>query len=274
MASLDTWLGRPAAGLSRRLPFTLSQTFFPRFVAGVSILLVWELVVRVFAPAYVARPTGILAAIPKTVIDPVFLSAAAQTLTAVAQGLLIAIVIGTLLGLFIGRSVIADRMLRHYVNGFYAVPMIVILPLVSLWFGYTSTARLATVVFASLFSIIVNVSDGARAVPREYLEVSRSFRAGRFRSLFEIVLPSALPYFLAGVRLAAGRALIGAVVAEFFTSINGLGQYIQLMSRTFRHDEAFVAVILLAAFGVGIDLVMQGATRRYLPWYRRDERSA
>jgi ABC-type nitrate/sulfonate/bicarbonate transport system permease component len=274
MASLDTHLASASAPGSRRFPLALSQTFLPRFVAGFSILLIWELVVRMFAPAYVAKPTSILLVIPKTIVDPSFLSATSQTLTAVAQGLLISVVAGTLIGLVIGRSVIADRMLRHYINGFYAVPMIVILPLVSLWFGYTSGARLATIVFASLFSIIVNVSDGARAVPREYLEVSRSFRAGRLRSLFEIVLPSSLPYFLAGLRLAAGRALIGAVVAEFFTSINGLGQYILLMSRTFRHDEAFVAVLLLAGFGVAIDMLTQGATRRFLPWYRRDERSA
>jgi ABC-type nitrate/sulfonate/bicarbonate transport system permease component len=274
MASLDAWLARSPSGGARRITLTLSQTFLPRLVAGLSILLIWEIVVRAFAPAYVAKPTSVVMAIPKAIVDPMFLTATVQTLTAVAQGLAIAIVAGTLLGLVIGRSLIADRMLRHYVNGFYAVPMVVILPLVSLWFGYSSEARLATIVFASLFSIIVNVSDGARAVPREYLEVSRSFRAGRLRSLFEIVLPASLPYFLAGVRLAAGRALIGAVVAEFFTSIMGLGQYILLMSRTFRHDEAFVAVLLLAAFGVGIDMLTQGATRRYLPWYRRDERAA
>jgi len=273
MASLDAWLAKPATAVSRRFSLALSQTFLPRLVAGLAILLIWEIVVRAFAPAYVAKPTTILLAIPKTIADPAFLSAAAQTLIAVAQGLLISVVLGTLIGLIIGRSLLADRMLRHYINGFYAVPMIVILPLVSLWFGYTSGARLATIVFASLFSIIVNVSDGARAVPREYIEVSRSFRSGRWRSLFEIVLPSSLPYFLAGLRLAAGRALIGAVVAEFFTSINGLGQYILLMSRTFRHDEAFVAVLFLAAFGVGIDMITQGATRRYLPWYRRDERT-
>src|SRR5262249_30548329 len=80
----------------------------------------------------------------------------------------------------------------------------------------------ATIVFASLFSIIVNVSDGAKAVPREYIEVARSFRSDRWRTTLEIVLPAATPYFLAGLRLAAGRALIGAVVAEFFTAIGGL----------------------------------------------------
>lgn len=272
MVSVDAVRTGAGEGAAAKRADALPQTFMPRLVAGAAILVVWELVVRLFAPAYVAKPSGVLAAIPRTIVDPAFLSATGQTLGAVAQGLAIAIVVGTVIGLLIGRSLVADRMLRHYVNGFYAVPMIVILPLVSLWFGYTSAARLATIVFASLFSIIVNVSDGARAVPREYVEVSRSFRSGAIRRLFDIVLPSATPYFLAGLRLAAGRALIGAVVAEFFTSINGLGQFIQLMSRTFRHDEAFVGVLLLAGFGVLFDLIIQAATRRYLPWYRRDER--
>jgi ABC-type nitrate/sulfonate/bicarbonate transport system permease component len=213
-------------------------------------------------------------AIPRTIVNPACITATADTLSAVAQGLGIAIVIGTVLGLMLGRSPLADRMLRHYVNGFYAVPMIVVLPLLSLWFGYSSATRLVTIVYASIFSIIVNVSDGARAGPREYLEVARSFRAGRLRALFEIVLPSATPYFLAGIRLATGRALIGALVAEFFTAIGGLGYFILYMSRTFRHDEAFVGVALLAAFGIGVDALVAWATRRFIPWYRREERSA
>jgi NitT/TauT family transport system permease protein len=126
-------------------------------------------------------------------------------------------------------------------------------------------------VFAAMFSIILNVADGARSVSREYLEVARSFRSGPFSAMIEIVLPAATPYFLAGFRLAAGRALIGAVVAEFFTAIGGLGYFILYQSRTYHHNEAFVGVLLLAACGVGFEVLMNGATRRFLPWYRRDE---
>jgi ABC-type nitrate/sulfonate/bicarbonate transport system permease component len=251
---------------------SIPSRVLPRAVAGLAILTAWEAIVRGFAPAYVAKPSGIILAIPKVITDPAFLTATATTLWAVAQGLLIALVLGTLIGLLIGRSITADRLLRHYVNGFYAVPMIVILPLVTLWFGYGSAARLATIVFAALFSIIVNVADGARAVPRDYLEVARSFRSRRLPVLCEIVLPAATPYFLAGLRLAAGRALIGAVVAEFFTAIGGLGYFILFNSRSFRHDEAFVGVLLLAAFGVGFDALVNLCTRHFLPWYRRDER--
>jgi NitT/TauT family transport system permease protein len=248
-----------------------ASDLWPRVYAGIAILGSWEIIVRAFAPSYVATPFGIVKALPHVIVDPAFLMGGLITLAAVAEGLAIALVIGTFIGLIIGRYPLADRAFRQYVNAGYTLPMVVVLPLVSLWFGYTSGARLATVIFAALFSITVNVADGARSVPREYLEVAQSYRSGAWRVLFEIVLPSSTPYFLAGLRLAAGRALIGAVVAEFFTAIPGLGYFILYNSRTFHHNEAFVAVLLLAAFGVGFDVLVNWITRRYLPWYRRDE---
>ena len=213
-------------------------------ITGLVILLVWELVVRAFAPAYVAKPTTVVMAIPRVIVDRAFLSATGSTLLAVAEGLIIALIAGTAIGLAMGRSPAAERALRHYINGFYAIPMIVVLPLFSLWFGYSGSTRLATIIFAAIFSIIINVADGARSVPREFLEVARSFRGGRLRGLVEIVLPSSMPYLLAGLRLAGGRALIGAVVAEFFVSVGGLGMYILYNSRSYHHNEAFVGVHL------------------------------
>jgi ABC-type nitrate/sulfonate/bicarbonate transport system permease component len=264
----------PDAGRTAAPSRGLSGALAARVITGIVILGLWEIVVRLAAPAYVAKPSGIALAIPKVLSDPAFLHAIGVTLLAVVEGLAISLVLGTLLGLVIGRSHIADRLLRHYVNGFYAIPMVVAVPLLALWFGYTGAARLATVVFASVFSIIVNVADGARSVPKDYLEVARSFRARNLPVLADIVLPSSMPYFLAGLRLAAGRALIGAVVAEFITAIPGVGYFILYQSRIFHHNEAFVGVLLLAAFGVGFEVLVNWSTRRFLPWYRRDEAAA
>lgn len=244
-----------------------------RVVCGLVIMLLWELIVRAFAPDYVAKPSTVVMAIPRVIVDPAFLDATRVTLIACAQGLALSLIFGTVLGLAMGLSTLVDRSLRHYINGLNAVPMIIVLPLVSLWFHYSSGARLATIVFAAIFAIIINTADGARSVPREYLEVARSFRSGRLRMLIDIVLPSSMPYFLAGLRLAAGRALIGAVVAEFFLAIGGLGYFILYDSRIFKHDEAFVGVLLLAGFGVGFEVLVGWSTTRFLPWYRRDEKT-
>ena len=262
-----------AVAISPRQSTRSAGTFMPRFITGLALLLLWELVVRALAPPYVAKPTSVVMAIPRVITDPAFLSATGATLLAVAEGLAIALIAGILIGLSMGRSPAVERSIRHYVNGFYAMPMIVVLPLFSLWFGYSGATRIATIIFAAIFSIIINVADGAGSVPREYIEVARSFRASRLRSLIDIVLPSSMPYLLAGIRLAAGRALIGAVVAEFFLSIGGLGYYILYNSRTYHHDQAFVGVLLLAAFGVSFELLVNWGTRRFMPWYRRDEQT-
>jgi ABC-type nitrate/sulfonate/bicarbonate transport system permease component len=245
----------------------------PRLVAGIVILGFWEWAVREFAPDFVAKPSAIAEVLPHVISGAPFFEATAITLAATAEGLVVALIFGTALGVLMGRSLAADRALRLWINGFNAMPMIVVLPLMSLWFGYTGYARFATIIFAAIFAVIVNAAEGARSVPKDYVEVGRSCRSGSLRMLFEIVLPASTPYLLAGLRLATGRALIGAVVAEFFTAIPGLGYFILYNSRTFHQNEAFVAVILLAGFGVGCDALITWGTRHYLPWYRRDEKA-
>lgn len=243
-----------------------------KLIAGLVIAVLWQVLVGAFAPAYVAKPIGIVEAIPKVLASAAFLRAAWSTLSAVMLGLVIAIAVGGLAGLVIGRVRTAERAFGFYISGLYAMPMVAILPLVTLWFGYTNGARMATIVFAAFFSIAMNMADGARAVPPEHLEVARSYRAGWRELWFGVTLPASLPYLLAGIRLAAGRALIAAIVAEFFISLEGLGFYILFNSRTFNHDAAFVAVLVLAGFGVAVELAMNWATRRFMPWYRRGAR--
>jgi NitT/TauT family transport system permease protein len=273
MAETSIGIATAPAAPARSRAAAPAGSFLPRLLTGAVILLAWEIVVRAIAPAYVAKPSTVVLAIPRVIVDPEFLNALGATLAAVAEGLAITIVAGTAIGLLMGRSPTVDRMIRVYINGFNAMPMIIVLPLFSLWFGYSGGARIATIVFAAIFAITMNIADGARAVPREYLEVSRSFRSGRLRTLIDIVLPASMPYLLAGFRLAAGRALIGAVVAEFFLSIGGLGYYILYNSRSYHHNEAFVGVLLLAAFGVSFELLVNWCTRRFMPWYRRDEKT-
>ena len=248
---------------------TAFSDFTIRVVAGVVILVLWEVLARAFAPPFVARPIGILMAFPRVMESHTFWLSARATLTAVFQGLAIAFVAGTILGVAIGRIRMVDRLSSLYISGLFAMPLTAILPLFSLWFGYTADARLAVVVFAAFFSVVTNVSDGARAVPIEYIEVSRAFRGSSLSRLFDVILPASVPYILAGLRLAAGRALIGAVVAEFFVSIPGLGFFILFEARRFHHNEAFVGVALLAFAGVLFEMALRKATAKWLPWYRR-----
>ncbi len=246
----------------------LNHPLFLKATAGLVLLCLWEGVVRWLAPPYVARPSGIAQVILGVLGNAEFLSAAGATLSAVALGLFISLITGTLIGFLMGRIMLLEQGLRYYVNSLFATPMVAIMPLLTLWFGYNTDARLAAVVFAGFFSVTVNACEGARSAPLECLEVAHSFRARPWSTLFDVIFPSSLPYLIAGVRLAAGRARVAAVVAEFFISIPGLGYYILYNSRTFHHNEAFVAVIVLVAAGVGFEAFTRWLTRRYFPWHR------
>jgi ABC-type nitrate/sulfonate/bicarbonate transport system permease component len=257
----------PQAG-RRSLPPWAEKTAIKLSTALV-ILAVWEAGVRLFAPDYVARPLGIASVL----VDVLYYSAEFRdaflgTVLPLAQGLVIAVALAVVVGLAMGQLRPVAYGLKIYVYGLFALPMVAVVPLVTMWFGYTDGARLAVIVFAGFFPMALNVYDGARSVPAEYMEVARSFRSGRLAVWFGVVLPSSLPYLLAGFRLAMGRVLVGAVVVEYMISLEGLGRYIQRNARAFNHDEAFVAVLLLALFGVGAVVVVRLLTRWICPWYR------
>lgn len=270
---MNTQAASVAAGVTVTSRFSkvfLRPDLGVKILAGLVILVVWQVGVAAFAPRFVAKPLGIVAAFPAVITDAAFRAAVASTLGAVLQGLAIAIVAGVVVGIAMGRVKVFDRLLNFYVNGFYAMPMVAVLPLLTTWFGYESSARLATIVFAAFFSIVINARDGARSVPPEFLEVCRAYRARRRYVWFDITIHSSLPYLVAGFRLAAGRALVGAVIAEFFVSLEGVGMYILAHARSFQHNEAVVGVLALAAFGLFFEGFMNWVMRRFLPWARRD----
>lgn len=255
----------PGEGEGRRRSFHPAVV---RTLAGLGILLLWQLFVSAFEPRYIARPTGIIQHLPSVLRDTMFLGDVRTTLAAVIEGLVIAVVFGTFIGLVMGRLSDVHRALGMYVNGFYAMPIIALVPLLTVWFGYTPKARLAVVVLEAILPVIYNVAEGARAVSATYIEVTRIHRAPWWRVWFGVVLPASLPYVLGGIDLAIGRALIGAVVAEFIAAINGLGYYILFNVRSFHQNEAIVALLVLVVFAIGLRALVNLAVTRAFRWYR------
>jgi ABC-type nitrate/sulfonate/bicarbonate transport system permease component len=236
--------------------------------AGIVLLAVWQFGVVLFAPSYIATPLNTARRIPAVLGDGEFGSDVQSTLVSIVEGLAIAVIIGTVLGLVMGRLPDLNRVLGMYVGTFYAMPLIAVVPLFTVWFGYTPSARLAMVVLEAILPIIYNVAEGARLVPSTFLDVTRIHHAPWWRVWLGVVLPNALPYVLAGLDLAIGRALIGAVVAEFVTAIPGLGYYILFNVRSFHENEAMVALLVLVALALALRALVNLAISRGLPWYR------
>jgi NitT/TauT family transport system permease protein len=243
--------------------------FLIRVGTGILLLALWEGSVTWLAPSYVSRPSGVARVLPDVLRDPNFWSSAKVTVVAVFEGLAIGVVAGVLVGLTMGRLRTADRLLRFYVSAFFAMPIIALVPVMTLWFGYTGTVRLTIVSLGAFLPVCLNVYDGTRKLPTHFVEVARSYHARWWNVWFGIALPASVPYLLAGFRLAAGRALVAAVIAEYVVGLKGLGYFILYDSRTFHQNAATVAVLALALLGVGINATADTLMRRLLPWYRR-----
>src|SRR6266568_637311 len=135
----------------------------------------------------------------------------------------VAVLVGVPLGLVIGRYRVLEAALGIYVTAGYAMPLVALVPLLILWLGLGFAVKAAVVFLMSVFPICINTWLGVTAVPKNLIEVGKSFVASDAVILRRIVLPATLPYIMAGVRLAVGRAVVAMVIAEFFTTISGLG---------------------------------------------------
>jgi ABC-type nitrate/sulfonate/bicarbonate transport system permease component len=240
-----------------------------RTIAGLLLLALWELAARILGTTFVARPTGVVEVAPEVFSTEKFWVDAWETIGAVIGGVLIGAVAGMILGLAMGRIRLVRWFFTTYVSGLYTLPMVAVVPLMTIWLGYTPETRLVAVALSAFLPIVVTTADGSRSIPKEYLDVARTFRAKTHNIWFGIALRNAIPYLIAGLQLAIARALVTAVAVEFLAGVPGLGYSILQQTRSFQQNQAFVGVILLTAFVVGTRAVLTLARRRFLPWYGR-----
>ncbi|HZQ13597.1 MAG TPA: ABC transporter permease [Pseudolabrys sp.] len=237
-----------------------------RYGFVVVILIVWELVAPHINPIFFTSPSKIAQAFYETTISgelPYFLW---QSLQVMVYGLSIAIVVGILLGVAMARLRWLDWALDLPINALYAMPLVAVVPLLVLWFGIYMKAKIIVVFLFAVFPLLINTYQGVRECDKGMLEVAQSFRSTEWRTWQDVLLPFALPYIIAGVRLAIGRGLIGMIIAEFYTTISGLGFMITKYANVFAMDKTFVPVIVLMVLGVSLTTLLKWVGRRIAPW--------
>jgi NitT/TauT family transport system permease protein len=176
---------------------------------------------------------------------------------------------GIPLGVLVARFTTVELATDLYINALYATPMVAVVPLIVLWFGFGIPAKIVIVFLFMIFPVLINTQQGVKSVDRGLLEVARSFCSTERQLWGDVILPSAMPFIAAGFRLAIGRGLVGMVVAEFYTSIAGLGYMIVRYANAFDTAKLFVPIVVLMVMGV---LLVQGAKAievRIAPWQRR-----
>ncbi|HEX6768163.1 MAG TPA: ABC transporter permease [Candidatus Binatia bacterium] len=181
-------------------------------------------------------------------------------------GLGLSIVVGLPLGLIMGRSATLENLLDPYVTACNATPRIVFLPLLILWFGIGIWSKIVIVFAGAVFPLLINTYTGVKNVNRVLVNVVRSFGANEWQVMKIVVLPNSVPYIIAGLRLAIGRAILGVVVGEFFGSSQGLGYMIASAASNYKVDVVFVGVAIFMALSVILTLAVKQLESRLASW--------
>jgi NitT/TauT family transport system permease protein len=232
----------------------------------VCMLILWEIFGRDINPVFGSYPSAIAAAFWDLLVTGQLQSALYESLRPFALGYCLAIVVGIPLGLVIGRFRVAEAALGIYITAGYAMPLVALVPLLILWLGLGFKVKVAVVFLMALFPITINTWLGVNAVPKTLIEVGKSFVAPDVVILRRIILPATLPYIMAGVRLAVGRAVVAMVIAEFFTTISGLGAVIINSANNFDTATMFVPIIILMVMAIGLNSLIGLIERRVAPW--------
>lgn len=189
-------------------------------------------------------------------------------------GFTLASISAVILGLLMGRYRTFEWTLDPYFNALYATPLVALIPLIILWFGLGDTAKIVIVFLLTFFSVWINTLVGVKNVSGSLVEVGRSFVASEWQINLKIILPATVPYIMAGLRQGIGRALIGIVVAEFYTAITGMGALISQYGNFFQTGRMFVPILVLMLLGVLLTELLKLAERKVAPWKETERAGA
>ncbi len=258
------------AGLERSPARGDERRALPSWAITVSslavLLLAWEWFGRDVNPVFGSYPSAIAEAFWDLALSGKLGAAMLESLQPFVAGYGLAILFGVPLGLFIGRYRVAEAALGLYVTAGYAMPLVALVPLLVLWLGLGFAVKAAVVFLMSVFPICINTWLGVTAVPKSLIEVGQSFVAPGAVILRRIILPATLPYIMAGIRLAVGRAVVAMVIAEFFTTISGLGAIIINSANNFDTATMFVPIVVLMVMAIGLNGLIGLVERRVAPW--------
>jgi ABC-type nitrate/sulfonate/bicarbonate transport system permease component len=259
------------AGADRRLravPRWLTPERVAPMIAGLAILAFWQVVVSTQLPSFVARPSGIILAIPETVASEEFWVDVVVTLGSILEGVAIGSAAGILVGVAMGRVREINWFLSTYIRALYALPLIALVPIVIIWVGYSPASRLVIVIISVFLPVAVTTADGTRAISKDYIDVGRMFGARTHNMWFGIALPSAMPFIVAGIELGFARGITNAIAVEVLASVPGMGMSVFTKSNELNENASMVYVVCLAIFAISVRSGMIRFRHWLAPWYR------
>jgi ABC-type nitrate/sulfonate/bicarbonate transport system permease component len=239
-------------------------------IAGIiGFLLLWELVPRVgiVEPRFLPPASEVIAALITDFGLTAFWVAVGETMLAWAIGLVMAIVLAVVLGFIIGSSMFLRKFTNSTVEFLRPIPSVALIPLAVLLFGVKIESTLMLVVYASFWQVFIQVLYGVADVDNVAMQTAKSYGLGTMARVRHVVFPTALPYLMTGIRLAASVALILAITAELVIGSPGLGREIALAQSGGAISGMYALVLATGLIGVVINLVMRFIERKTLSWH-------
>lgn len=238
-----------------------------RIVTFAVILTSWELYGRTMNRALFAPPSRTVEAFVELAIDSNELwHALGDSVTHLLIGFALAVVVGMLIGLLMGHFRLMEYLLDPYVSFLYALPMIVIVPLLIIWLGLGAESRIAIIFAVAIVPVILNTMAGAKRVSENLMDVARNYEATKRQMLRSVVLPSVLPYIFTGINVGIGTAIVGMILGEMLLVIQGLGGMVVTYSNFFQPHKVFVPLLVIVGLSVGLTSILRFARRRLMPW--------
>ena len=237
-----------------------------RVIALFAFLVGWHLASIPAGKLLLPSPLEVIPAFLVLLKSGQLVTATGSSLLVFLSGYLLAIVTAIPLGVLMGGIPRLGETLEIYVNGLNATPRVAFVPLIILWLGLDFPAKVAIVWFTAVLPIVINTYAGVLNADGDLIEAARSFGARRGQIFREIMLPCALPYIVAGLRIGASLAIIGTVVAELYTALSGLGFLLAKFGSSFQTARYFVPVIVLIGIGILISEILKAVEHRVAPW--------
>lgn len=267
-AGLQPDTGGPDAPARRRIgEISGSAMLLCQVALGIALLFVWQGVSgRLVDNFFISNPLDVWRRLVAwTLSGSIFIHLWA-TLYATVMGFAIGAVAGMVLGIWLGVSPFMSRLLNPYLWALNALPKVALAPLFVLWFGLGIESKIALAAVLVLFLVFLNTFAGVREVDQDLIDSARMMRASRLQVIRKVIIPSALSWVFAGLKISVPYALIGAVLGEMIAANRGLGYLVQFSGSQFDTAGVFAVLIVIALLAVVLNIVVEIVQSRMERW--------
>jgi ABC-type nitrate/sulfonate/bicarbonate transport system permease component len=235
-------------------------------ISVITLGILWEIAGRTADSALIPPVSKIVSAWLRLLASGKLLDNLITSLGTLAAGFFLALIVGIVLGVLMGRFRGVEHFFDLYINALMSAPATAFVPVLILWFGLGVGSRIAVVFLFSFFVIVINTLTGVKQVERTFVEMARSFGAGERDVFFKIILPAAMPAIMAGLSLGMGRAVKGMVTAEMLLTLTGIGAMIMQYGSAFATDALFAVILTILILAVIMMKLVQLVDRRLTGW--------